>query len=86
MVFIDAKMPERRFIRFQWNAIHDEFHFRVRSGNVVIVIVPDKYGKVVLIKAGERGNIGFVADAVAQNFFERQSTLAVSNDAGKAPA
>ena len=39
-----------------------------------------------LFGRGERGNIGFVADAVAQNFFERQSTLAVSNDAGKAPA
>ena len=63
MIVVDPEMFELDFATCEWQVSYSYFNARSRTRHVIVVVVPDQNAKFVLVEAGTRRNIRFVAHA-----------------------
>src|SRR5262245_19425481 len=77
MFFIDSEMLDLGCAALGWQASDLQLHFGWRSGDVIIVIVPNEYENLVSIATGQSRDIGLAANSVFENRSERDRVVAL---------
>src|SRR5439155_7632710 len=76
MLFIDAEMLQARLAAREWETVESQLDRRVRSGHVVIVIVPHEDAEFVSFEARQRGHVRLGAGAAPDDFLQRHGVVA----------